>query len=93
MSGIEESRRYTDKVRAGGGRVVAFKMPCCDKSLDVHVPTDRNDEWTSLMLCPHCNTQWMSWKMRNFLRLERRHPDIADAIERHVLIPEKKVQA
>lgn len=38
-----------------GERLVVIKMPCCHQDLEIVAP--RGDErWTSILVCPICNT-------------------------------------
>lgn len=93
MSRLQEYEAYLERVRATGSRVITVTMPCCSKQLDVHVPNGKAHEWTSLMECPHCGTFWMSRKKHSVVGLGRPSPEVEGAVERHVLVSEKKVTA
>jgi hypothetical protein len=69
MSLLKEHLAYMARVRAHGGRILAYRPPCCNTETETKAPVDDDDVWDSLTTCPHCGALGMKIVTRNTVEI------------------------
>ncbi|MCR6661853.1 MAG: hypothetical protein NVV60_01565 [Luteimonas sp.] len=56
---LEARAAHRAWMKRWNGNRRSFKTPCCGKRLTVPAPSDKRQQWDSLMTCPHCEVLLM----------------------------------
>lgn len=46
--------QYFEKIRKTDARILSYSCPRCKASIETRVPSNKEESWNSLVVCPHC---------------------------------------
>lgn len=56
MKGLKNKyHKYIEKVRASGASILSYDCPACKKSIETEAPSNTNECWDTITICPHCD--------------------------------------